>query len=77
MLVIRRRAGQSIRIGEDIEIHIAEITPSKVTIGVRAPREVSVSRSEHMLTKQQNLAAADSLTCDALAKLAGGLRRVP
>ena len=76
MLVIRRRTGQSIRIGEEIEIHVAEISPTRVTIGIRAPREVSVTRSEHALTRQQNLAAADSLTADALAKLAGGLRRV-
>ena len=61
MLVIRRRAGQCIRIGDEIEIHVAEISPTKVTIGIRAPREVSVTRSEHTLTKQQNLAAADSL----------------
>jgi len=76
MLVIRRRAGQSIRIGDEIEIHIAEISPSKVTIGIHAPREVSVTRSEHILTKEQNVAAADSLTADALAKLKGGLRFV-
>jgi carbon storage regulator len=74
MLVIRRRAGQSIRIGDEVEIHIAEISPSKVTIGIRAPREVSVTRSEVTLTKEQNLRAADSVTADALAKLARGAR---
>jgi len=71
MLVIRRRAGQSIRIGGEIEIHIAEISPSKVTLGICAPREVSVTRSELMLTKEQNLLAADSVTVDSLSKLRG------
>jgi len=75
MLVIRRRAGQSIRIGEEIEIHVAEISPTKVTIAIRAPREISVTRAELTLTKQQNLLAADSITADALARLAGGLPR--
>ena len=34
--------GQSIRIGDDMEIHIAEVSPSRVTIGISAPREVPV-----------------------------------
>jgi carbon storage regulator len=74
MLLIRRHAGQSIRIGDDVEIHISELTPSRVTIGISAPREVAVTRSELALTRHQNLAAADSLTAETLAKLAGGLR---
>ncbi len=74
MLVIRRRAGQSIRLGENIEIHIAEISPTRVTIGIDAPRDVSVARSEHCLTREQNLAAADSVTAGALAQLCGGIR---
>ena len=69
MLVIRRRAGQSIRIGDEIEIVVAEISPTKVTIAIRAPREVSVARAELTLTKEQNLLAADSVTADALARL--------
>jgi carbon storage regulator len=76
MLLVRRRAGQSIRIGDEIEIHIAEITPSKVTIAIHAPKEVAVTRAEVVLTKRQNVAAADSLTGAALAKLTGGLRLV-
>jgi carbon storage regulator len=78
MLVIRRRAGQSIRIGDDIEIVVAEISHTRVTIAIRAPREVSVARAELTLTKEQNLLAADSATADALARLTGGLpRRIP
>jgi len=76
MLIVRRRAGQAIRIGDDIEIHIAEISPTKVTLGVRAPREVSVTRAELSLTRAQNLVAADSLTAESLTKLREGLRFV-
>ncbi len=73
MLLIRRHSGQSIRIGNDVEIHIAELSPSRVTIGISAPREVAVMRSELILTRSQNLAAADSLTHGGLNRLAGGL----
>jgi carbon storage regulator len=74
MLLIRRHAGQAIRIGGDVEIHIAELSPTRVTIGISAPREVSVTRSELALTERQNAAAADSLSAEGLARLAGGLR---
>ena len=74
MLLIRRHSGQSIRIGDDVEIHISELSPSRVTIGISAPREVAVMRSELALTRSQNLAAADSFTRGELKRLAGGLR---
>jgi carbon storage regulator len=77
MLLIRRHAGQSIRIGDEIEICIAELSPTRVTLGICAPRQVPVIRSELALTERQNIAAADSLTAEALVKLAGGLRLVP
>ena len=77
MLLIRRHAGQSIRIGDDVEIHIAELSPTRVTIGITAPRDVAVTRSELAVTRNQNLAAADSMTRNGLARLAGGLRLVP
>ena len=74
MLLIRRHSGQSIRIGDDVEIHIAELSPSRVTIGISAPREVAVMRSELVLTRGQNLAAAHSLTNGGLDRLTGGMR---
>jgi len=74
MLLIRRHAGQSIRIGEDIEIHVSELSATRVTIAITAPRQVCVSRSEVTLTRQQNLAASGAVASDSLTKLAEGLR---
>ena len=74
MLLIRRRPGQSIRIGDDIEIRITEVTPAKVTLAIAAPRDVAVTRAEVQLTSQQNLAAAGGPDMDSLAKLASALR---
>ena len=42
MMVMRRRAGESILIGDEIEIHIAEIGRSRVKIAISAPREVPI-----------------------------------
>ena len=45
MLVLSRRAGEVIRIGDDIRIHIVK-TGDKVRIGIDAPRSVNVVRTE-------------------------------
>jgi carbon storage regulator len=75
MLLVRRRPGQSIRIGSDIEIQITEVGPTKVTLGILAPKEVAVVRTEVLLTREQNIAAAEVSSMASLAKLAGVLRR--
>ena len=46
MLVLSRRAGQSIRIGDDITVHIVRTGSDKVRIGIDAPRSVNVVRTE-------------------------------
>jgi carbon storage regulator len=61
MLVLRRRAGESVFIGEDIEIEILAVTSQGAKIGIRAPRETVILRKELKVTGQQNEAAAQSL----------------
>lgn len=46
MLVLSRHQGEKIRIGEDIEIVVVKIDRNNVRIGVRAPGEVPVFRTE-------------------------------
>lgn len=58
MLVLRRRAGEALLIGDDIEIEFLEINSQAVKIGINAPRSISILRKELQLTKTQNQAAA-------------------
>jgi len=44
MLVISRKPGERVHIGEDIQVAILEITGSRVVIGIAAPREVGIRR---------------------------------
>ncbi len=46
MLVLSRKPREAIRIGEDVLITILEIKRGVVRLGIEAPRDVSVLRSE-------------------------------
>ena len=46
MLVLSRRVGESIVIGDDIKVTVLEVRGDVVRVGVRAPRHVAVHREE-------------------------------
>ena len=46
MLVLDRKLGESIMIGDDIEISIVGIRGEKVRLGISAPKDVPVHRKE-------------------------------
>jgi len=48
MLVLSRKAGQSILIGHNIEVKIIEVQGDQVRIGINAPRDVNILRKELM-----------------------------
>jgi carbon storage regulator len=77
MLVIRRRAGESVVIGEGIEVQVTEIGPSRVKLCISAPKDVPVLRKEVMLTREENLAAARELRLENVIELAQRLRPGP
>ncbi len=53
MLILTRKMGESLKIGEDIEVTVLGIKGNQVRIGVKAPREVPVHREE-VLERDQN-----------------------
>ncbi|HWB86807.1 MAG TPA: carbon storage regulator [Bryobacteraceae bacterium] len=58
--MMSRRAGETILLGDDIEIVIAHIGRSRVKVGIRAPRELPVIARELKLVREENLAAAEA-----------------
>lgn len=74
MLVIRRRAGEAVLIGEDVEITVIEVTGSRVKIGIQAPAEVPILRKEIQLAARENVAAAEGATPASVGKLLEALR---
>ena len=77
MLVMRRRAGESILIGEDIEIQIIHIGESRIKIGITAPKSIPVTMKEVKLVAQENLAAAQLRSVAALRNLLDRLSEGP
>jgi carbon storage regulator len=73
---MRRRAGESILIGDDIEIEILHIGESRIKIGIMAPKSVPVTLKEVHLVRQENLAASRLRSvaglCGMLDKLIDG-----
>lgn len=74
MLILARRTGESIWIGEDVEIRIVDLSPSRVKLGIVAPRELTVLRSEVRQAAAQNRAASELAGDRALAGLVTRLR---
>ena len=75
MLVIQRRPGESLFIGDDVEIEILDATSSQVKLGIRAPKSVIVLRKEILLTQEQNRNAALETSPLALSRLLDSIAR--
>ena len=76
MLVLRRKAGQTLLIGDDIEIEVLEVNSQGAKIGIRAPRSISILRKELKLTKEQNQVAAESPSLSRLTQAMDRFRHI-
>lgn len=59
MLVISRKAAESILIGDNIEIIVSEVGNDKVKLCINAPREIPIMRRELLETKKLNEEASN------------------
>jgi len=46
MLILTRRVGESLKVGDDITVTVLGVKGNQVRIGVTAPRDVAVHREE-------------------------------
>ncbi|HEY2919239.1 MAG TPA: carbon storage regulator CsrA [Candidatus Binatia bacterium] len=75
MLVLSRRVGESVTIGNDIVIKIVSVSGSQIRLGITAPREVRVLREEIFIAMQEeNRAAANAP--DSNKRLEDALKRL-
>ena len=74
MLVLTRRPGQSIMVGENIELVVVRIEGDRVVLGIEAPREVRVVRSE-LLRAVESENQVSSEARDRIRVLLDGIAR--
>ncbi len=53
MLVLTRKLGESIRIGDDIKITILNLDKKQVDLGISAPDDVAINREDVYKKKQR------------------------
>ncbi|KGM11361.1 carbon storage regulator CsrA [Cellulomonas bogoriensis] len=75
MLVLSRRVGERLVIGDDVVVTVIDVRSDGVRLGIDAPREVRVHRAEILEAVQQAnvaAAAADDTAVEALRALRPG-----
>jgi carbon storage regulator len=70
MLVLGRRKGEKIQIGDNIVVTVTQISPTAVQIGIDAPRSLTIIRSELLsnvsregVTKCDGCSTCSSVSC--------------
>ncbi|GAB6045303.1 carbon storage regulator CsrA [Caminibacter profundus] len=70
MLVISRKENQRVKLGENIEIVIVEISKNQVKIGIEAPKEIQILRSELLEEiKNENKKASKKISIEDINKI--------
>lgn len=72
MLVLTRKVGEKLLIGDDITFSVIEVNRGSVRIGIEAPRNVSVFRYEvYERIQEENLAASRAASAANIQQAAG------
>ncbi|MFL6062418.1 MAG: carbon storage regulator CsrA [Marmoricola sp.] len=77
MLVLSRKVGESVVIGEDVTVTILEVRGDIVRVGIDAPRSVAVHRAELLEQLESSNRDAASPSEDAVASLSKALKSRP
>ncbi|MBT8491015.1 MAG: carbon storage regulator CsrA [Deltaproteobacteria bacterium] len=60
MLILTRKLGQTIRIGNEIKITVSDIKGKQIRLGIEAPENMAVHREEvYQIIQKENILAAE------------------
>ncbi|MEN6317578.1 MAG: carbon storage regulator CsrA [Syntrophaceae bacterium] len=79
MLILTRKLGESITIGNDIKITFLDAKGKQIRVGIEAPPNIAVHREEiYTLIKEQNIQALNvvSIEKNALPDILGDLKNL-
>jgi len=75
MLVLTRKLGESIRIGDTISVKVVDLDNRHVKLGIEAPRSIAVNREEiHERIQTENKAASEPVKDKNVLDIASVLR---
>ena len=69
MLILTRRAGEALRIGDEIEVTVMAVNGSQVRLGINAPRNIAVDREEIAERKRRDREALAAGAKPAVSKM--------
>lgn len=64
MLVLSRKKGESIVIGDDIELKVIDLEGDTIKLGIEAPKHISIHRKEIYLAIQEENKSAMNIDLD-------------
>ncbi len=74
MLILQRRPGESLKIGQDIEVSVVSVEGGRVRLAISAPQDVPILRSELLdATAANRDSAVEEAVPAALLGLLGGI----
>ena len=74
MLILQRRAGESLVIGEDITVSVVSVDGNRVSLAISAPGHIPILRSELLVARDANRdAASEETSPEELLDLLGGV----
>ena len=81
MLILRRKSGESIVIGDDIKVTVLDINEGSVRLAIDAPKAIPILRNELLQAADANrdsaAAAERSPSRDLLQRLGAGAKSAP
>lgn len=69
MLVVTRKTDESIIISDNIEITVLEVSKDRVKIGISAPKDIKIIRSELRDAQNTNRESSEAVPMDAIQAL--------
>jgi carbon storage regulator len=74
MLVLTRKSGEAINIGDDITVTVLEVRGNQVRLGIQAPLSIIIQRKElYEKIKAENVLSSES-SMDDFKKIREGLK---